>query len=64
MFQMYYADRGEVEVVVKKLRPSDLDAEFLEYHGMSEKSGGEARALLQQCAGSITVAVKGALETN
>ena len=56
-FQIYYPE--EIEVVVKKLQPEDLDDKFLEHNGISKMCGVECRTWLQQLAGYVPAAVKG-----
>ena len=59
---MYYADAGEIEVVVKKLQAEDIDKKFMEHHGISKICGARCRIDLEQFVGNIPAAVKGALD--
>ena len=60
--QIYYADLGEIEVIVKNLQPEDIDEEFMEHNGISKMCGPKCRTELKQLVGNLPAAVKGAFE--
>ena len=60
-FQIYYADAGEIEVAVERLRSEDITKRFMEENGMNKMSGGKCRTDLERIALNIFAAVKGAL---
>ena len=60
--QIYYADHGQIEVIVKKLQPEDIDEEFMEQNGISRMCGAKCRTELEQLLGNFPAAVKGAFE--
>ena len=58
-FKMCSAEMGEVEVVVRKLQPEDLDENFMKRNGISKICGVKCRTDLEQTIQSILVTVKG-----
>ena len=59
---MFYADLGQIEVVVKNLRPEDIDEKFMQHNGISKINGMKSRNDLEQFVENIPAAVKGALD--
>ena len=60
-FQIFYADAGEIEVSVKRLRPEDVTERFMEENEINEMSGAKCRSDLERTAQNVFEAVKGAL---